>query len=789
MKSIYEKILLYKWLFLSAIFLLPFSGVASFKEIPAEQWTISTNGNTNYFYSYCAKELQLLLEYRIRKKLPVSRGKLQRNTAPVILLDRCDPTLGRESFRIARENNVIRITGGTPLGMLFGVYEFLQKYCDVWNVAPGVIYAPAGKALAFGDVKAQLTPAFPYRVVYHRGWDFTNPETQKKWDAFDLRNRVTINGRSRFHIFLDPLYQPSRTVGNCHNFYRYVPPKKYGKTHPEYFSMDKTGKRVMLENAGGQLCLSHPDVEKIVYNHLLESIAKDRKRLGVRAPRLYDFSQLDNAYFICCCPNCKKIIAKYGNVDSGLMVYFINKIARRIKKKYPDILLRTFAYVNTEALPSGIRVEDNVMIQFCDLYSQCNHTLPLTHPINKKRRELIEKWGAISKNLMIWDYILQNGDLPVVPVDAIFPDAKFFRKSNVKSIFMESEIRNDNPSAFEYLKNFLLAQAYFNPDQSLEKLLDVYCKGYFGAAHKEMRAYLDLLRKAQKEKPTADPRSWHTRALVHMDLDLLKRCEALVEKAASVNKDPQVALRILWERNVIRNGIARELLARPEKEMERRALLKQLLADRIKVLKDRGLTPRHYNAAEKKLRLPIEESLLTFTDIPEELKKLPPGSIRFLGVTRQQASGSHNKKYHGQFTTDPDSKLSRVMVWIHPDPAKYTKTIGCGTYDHRFKTICNGKITAPGDEKFHWYKAVRFTMGPASYFWALDWQIRFRFDNFFILADGVKEEENPNVYDVWVSVKFQGPAYCKGSQKPNRIFFERCMLVPVAKLNALNKSK
>ena len=80
-------------------------------------------------------------------------------------------------------------------------------------------------------------------------------------------------------------------------------------------------------------------------------------------------------------------------------------------------------------------------------------------------------------------------------------------------------------------------------------------------------------------------------------------------------------------------------------------------------------------------------------------------------------------------------------------------------------------------------------MGPSSYFWALDWRIRFRFDNFFILADGVSEEENPNVYDLWVSVKFQGPAYKKGSAKPNAIYFDRCMLVPVVKLNELkNKS-
>ena len=469
------------------------------------------------------------------------------------------------------------------------------------------------------------------------------------------------------------------------------------------------------------------------------------------------------------------------------MVYFINRLARRVRKVYPGIMLRTFAYVNTEHLPSGIKVEDNVLIQLCDLYSVCNHTLPLSHPANKKRQRLVEDWASIAKNLMIWDYILQNGDLPVVPVDALIPDAKFFRKNNVKYIFMETEIRNNNPSAFEYLKNFLIAQIYFNPDQDLNKLLDVFCKGYYGVAHREMRAYLDLLRKAQNENPTMDPRAWHGRMLVHINLKFLEQCKALVEKAMKRNKDPKVALRLLWERNVVNNGIARELLAYPAKEMERRQLLKQLLVDRIKVLKDRGLTPQRYKLEEQKLRLPIEENLISYTDIPEELKKLPPGTIRFLGATRQRAS--HFSTVTGQYTTDPESPLPQVMIWRHKDPAKFTNPIGVGVYDNRTKKTVSATLKAPTDEKYHWYKALRFTMGPSSYFWALDWRIRFRFDNFFILADGVSEEENPNVYDLWVSVKFQGPAYKKGSAKPNAIYFDRCMLVPVVKLNELkNKS-
>ena len=63
---------------------------------------------------------------------------------------------------------------------------------------------------------------------------------------------------------------------------------------------------------------------------------------------------------------------------------------------------------------------------------------------------------------------------------------------------------------------------------------------------------------------------------------------------------------------------------------------------------------------------------------------------------------------------------------------------------------------------------------------ALDWHAGFNLKGFFIVSDGVKAEEDPNLYDLSVSVKFQGPAYRKGSTKANGIFFERAMQVPVS---------
>ena len=745
-------------------------------KIPAAQWVISTGGDNSKTSDYCAKELQLLLSHRIGKKLPVVKDGKQ-PSGPVILLDKTDPKLGTESFRIVRENNVIRIIGGSPIGTLYGVYEFLQRYCDVWNVAPGVIYAPKGQPLAFGDMDLTMHPAIQKRMIYHIGFYYTDPQTRKIWYEFDFRNRAS-RVPTVFEPYEDPKFRVSHVGQNdCHTFYDYVSPEKYGKTHPEYFSLDKSGVRNMRPNNGGQLCLSNPDVEKIVTEVMLDQIAKDRKKHGRKSPLVYDFSQLDNASYLCYCPECKKIIARYGNADSGLLLWFVNKVARTVKKKYPDVMIRTFAYVNTDKLPVGIKPDDNVLIQLCDRPGKSNHTLPLRHPINRVRRELAESWGRITKNMMIWDYIMQTGNEPLVPVDAIADDVRFFRSCNVKWIFMETEIRIENPSSFEYLKDFVLAQLYFNPDQDLNKLLDVYCRGFFGAAHKEMRAYLEHLRKAQKENPTADLEDgWNRRNLVHITPDFLRKGRAMVQKALAVNKDPKVELRILWERNVIDNALVRLLTPYPKYAAECRKMNAELLENRLKVLRAYGLRPERRKIVEEQIRLPIEENMLVFTDIPEELKKLPPGTIRFIGMTRQRRGG-----VNGRFVQDPDSKLKRVLVWIPANPDRFKKTIGCGVYDWVRKKGKNTRITAPSDEKYHWIKTVRFYMGPNSAFHALDWHAGFNLKGLYTVTDVIDPENDPNLYDFWVSIKFQGPAYNPGSKKENGIFFERAMLVPVSK--------
>lgn len=81
----------------------------------------------------------------------------------------------------------------------------------------------------------------------------------------------------------------------------------------------------------------------------------------------------------------------------------------------------------------------------------------------------------------------------------------------------------------------------------------------------------------------------------------------------------------------------------------------------------------------------------------------------------------------------------------------------------------------PQDEKYHWFKlngAVELTEN--NYFWCHCWAIQFKTSAFYLLTDGVSDN---NVWECWVSAKFTGPAYVPGSKSENAICVDMLALV------------
>jgi hypothetical protein len=78
------------------------------------------------------------------------------------------------------------------------------------------------------------------------------------------------------------------------------------------------------------------------------------------------------------------------------------------------------------------------------------------------------------------------------------------------------------------------------------------------------------------------------------------------------------------------------------------------------------------------------------------------------------------------------------------------------------------------DEQYHLYKIGKVVIPNSSAYVSIGWtcEIQFSLEAFYLPNAGA----NGNTYDVYASVKVQGPDYIPKSTKPNGIFVERVIL-------------
>ena len=84
------------------------------------------------------------------------------------------------------------------------------------------------------------------------------------------------------------------------------------------------------------------------------------------------------------------------------------------------------------------------------------------------------------------------------------------------------------------------------------------------------------------------------------------------------------------------------------------------------------------------------------------------------------------------------------------------------------------RTDVPQDEKYHWYKINAFDFGPNTSLWGFYWYASVNLSFAYTAADGLP---GYNIWETWISVKYAGPAYVKGSTQKNGVFLDRVILV------------
>ena len=365
------------------------------------------------------------------------------------------------------------LAGGRSRGTMYACYGFLEDHLGCRWLIPGVDLIPRRDPLKIKPINETVKPAFEYRHVYYIG------TRNALWNA---RNRLNdMKGAIPPEMGGMVSYSPF-----VHSFYHFVPPAKYFKRHPEYFS-EIDGKRISVR---AQLCLSNPEVVDLVTHRVCERL---RKYPGIK---IVSVSQMDWGKW-CRCEKCARLDEREGTL-AGSIINFVNRVAERVEKEFPDAAIDTLAYQYSLKAPKSIRPRRNVIVRVC--FNGCwSHPLKDGCSSNKHFAEILRDWARLTDRIYVWNYEVNFGQLwvPHPNLRVIGPNLRFFRDGGVRGVFEES-----GGSTFARMANlghvraYVLAKHLWNPDYGVDRAVNEFLGGYYGPAGVHIKAYIDLIHEA-----------------------------------------------------------------------------------------------------------------------------------------------------------------------------------------------------------------------------------------------------------------------------------------------------
>ena len=458
--------------------------VALFVVLPLGAATLVKDGRSNY--SICVSPKATAAETRAADELRRFIGEMSGATLPVVntctargryLRVNAGEGLGPEEFRIEVSGDAITIEGGRPRGTLYGVYTFLDRLGCRWFTSQ-VSRIPKMRTIDLPAMKERGKPAFEYREVYvtealERDWAARN-----RTNGSNTKLDESTGGKVEYYPFV-------------HSFYDLVPPSKYFKEHPEYFSLIDGARRVER----GQLCLTNPEVLKIGVARVREWIAQHP------TAQIISVSQNDWEGW-CECDRCKRVEQDEGGQHSGPLLRFVNAVADEIVKTNPDKLIDTLAYWYTENPPSKVRPRPNVRIRLCPI-GVCE-----SHPYEKCPRSAyfvknLKAWSAITNQLYIWHYNTNFSHYlaPFPDYDELAADIPLYKRNGVVGLFMEGSYPPGGGGEDAELRSYLMARLLWDPTVNVDRETNEFMQGVYGPAAKPMRAYFDLLQREVQMAP------------------------------------------------------------------------------------------------------------------------------------------------------------------------------------------------------------------------------------------------------------------------------------------------
>lgn len=414
-------------------------------------------------------------------------GKYKFNELNYIVINEVGQ-LGNDGYTISSSDGNLTIMGAPQRGLLYGAYEFLERYVGVRFLDEGLkhIYESDGFNIP-------------------NGLNFTEKEVMSY-------RHVSSNAlsESEFAIMRRSSYGTSSSRGGGYYTTWY-----HAHSFEYQFKTASNGQPIAWNN---QPCLSAPGADDECWNSIVELI--DSRTLGKGGnyiPGQPGLNQItvawnDNENY-CNCSRCRKINRDEGGTISGTLVQLVNEIADRLAVAYPGMEVFTIGYGTTARIPTKTPLRDNVVLCYC--WAGCNN-----HPFdgsrcpeeggrlngfqNIKDSQYYEGWIEKSSHTYVWYYCANyHAYLSPLPIMYnIYDDMNYLASVGNDGIYAEmgNKYKMFN---YERMNSYMLYQIMWDPFMSFEEYMDImneYMYLYYGDGWESIMEYFEMWEEASELK-------------------------------------------------------------------------------------------------------------------------------------------------------------------------------------------------------------------------------------------------------------------------------------------------
>ena len=696
-----------------------------------------------------------------------------------------------ESLVTAKGNDLI-LVGGGALGTLYAVYDFVEDNMGYrWYFSnDGGDRVKRSSVVTYSGKETRKKPVFTgYRTIH----------STTKSDLSRLRNR---DNRIAEKFIKGYHYKYGARISG-HGFLYFIPAKdpdpRYGwrpkgikghfKDHPEYFSMNDRGKRV----PDAQLCLSNPATRKEVTRAFLSYV--EAKGKGI-----YMVGSNDNHNTrYCWCKPCMALEKKYRSVGGPLWDYILELCAELKKRNLDGVYVHSLAYKGpdqTERVPINTVFPDNFI---CDAaFLNSDRTLREVPPEKLsdgtifKRFENLKEWVKITKHVSYWYY--GGGD----PLQVYSRMTKEIRELHEAGVISVGACGLGGGYEFGDMTQYLYFSLLRDPKVDTRKLVEEMFALKYGPAKDLMMQYMDELdqcRIAQLPKikyllgceTTYDRMSFMTgKELVRWQKlfdDAMKKVEGKRKKYIRNVRYARMGLDVWCV--IFSHKITTEC---PEYPLDLKTIEARCRKAALEYGKDNGIK-ENQNRVIEVLDQMYNFAFLKNRALPAELAKYPESKVfRFLPPKRNLL-----RYTKGYYTCEKDDAAASgwASVGKVPDSFDYQKRGGVQVeyydYAERRWLIRANENPIPMNffekDKYKLFRLGKSIIPKSSALvtgglWGAPtaWSYLSRcYDPSYAGRE----------FEIWISIKVQGPKFFKDDTRPNRIFIDQVfavdMGVPVGK--------